>query len=146
MAPKHSGVKDYIGMFVNTAGLGLDTLTAKYKEDQDDYSYIMAEALADRLAEAVAEWVHEEVRKELWGYSPAEALSCDDLLKVKYQVRLTTKGYDHKTPKVTCSRSGTWCGRGSMVEPADFLTAKGFDQKVKQLWVPDNLTTHMHDH
>jgi 5-methyltetrahydrofolate--homocysteine methyltransferase len=87
IAPKDTGVKDYIGMFVNTAGLGLDKLTAKYKADQDDYSYIMAEALADRLAEAVAEKVHEDVRKEFWGYCPEEALSEGDLLKVKYQVR-----------------------------------------------------------
>ena len=54
---------------------------------QDDYSYIMAEALADRLAEAVAEKVHEDVRREYWGYAPDEKLSPEDLLKVKYQVR-----------------------------------------------------------
>lgn len=76
-------------MFVNTAGLGLDKLTARYKADQDDYSYIMAEALADRLAEAVAEKVHEDVRKKFWGYSPSEAFGNDDLLKVKYQVRVS---------------------------------------------------------
>ena len=87
IAPKDSGVPDYIGMFVNTAGIGLDKLTAKYKEAQDDYSYIMAEALADRLAEAVAEKVHEDVRKEHWGYSESEAFSTEDLLKVKYRVR-----------------------------------------------------------
>jgi hypothetical protein len=54
----------------------------------DDYSYIMAEALADRLAEAFAEKLHELVRRELWGYAPDEALSVDDMLKVKYQVRV----------------------------------------------------------
>lgn len=54
---------DYIGMFANTAGLGLERLTAKYKAALDDYSFIMAEALADRLAEAVAEKVHEDVRR-----------------------------------------------------------------------------------
>ena len=54
----------------------------------DDYSYIMAEALADRLAEAFAEKVHELVRREYWGYAPDEKLSVDDMLKVKYQVRL----------------------------------------------------------
>ena len=86
IAPKDSGIKDYIGLFVNTSGLGLDELTAKFKADQDDYSYIMAEALADRLAEAVAEKLHEDVRKDYWGYAPDEKLSPDDLLKVKYQV------------------------------------------------------------
>ena len=62
IAPKDSGVKDYLGLFVNTAGLGLEELVGKYKEAQDDYSYIMAEALADRLAEALAEKLHEIVR------------------------------------------------------------------------------------
>jgi cobalamin-dependent methionine synthase I len=86
IAPKDSGIKDYIGMFVNTAGLGMETLTEKYKAAGDDYSYIMAEALADRLAEALAEKLHEMVRKDIWGYSPHEKFSTDDLLKVKYQV------------------------------------------------------------
>jgi len=63
VAPKGSGLGDYIGMFANTAGLGLEHLTAKYKAALDDYSFIMAEALADRLAEAVAEKVHEDVRR-----------------------------------------------------------------------------------
>jgi 5-methyltetrahydrofolate--homocysteine methyltransferase len=57
-----------------------------YKEAGDDYSYIMAEALADRLAEAFAEKLHEVVRRELWGYAPEESLSVDEMLKVKYQV------------------------------------------------------------
>jgi 5-methyltetrahydrofolate--homocysteine methyltransferase len=59
---------------------------AGFKEAGDDYSYIMAEALADRLAEAYAEKLHEMVRRELWGYAPDEDLSVDDMLKVKYQV------------------------------------------------------------
>lgn len=62
IAPKDSGIPDYLGLFVNTAGLGLEELVEKYKEAQDDYSYIMAEALADRLAEALAEMLHEIVR------------------------------------------------------------------------------------
>merc|ERR1712205_209560 len=79
------GVKDYLGMFVATAGIGLDELTAEYKAANDDYSYIMAEALADRLAEAFAELMHEQVRKDHWGYAKDEKFNCDDLLKVKYQ-------------------------------------------------------------
>lgn len=59
----------------------------------DDYSYIMAEALADRLAEALAEKLHEQVRREDWGYAPGEALSTDDLLKVKYQGIRPAPGY-----------------------------------------------------
>lgn len=58
----------------------------------DDYSYIMAEALADRLAEAFAEKLHELVRRELWGYAPDEKISVDDMLKVKYQVREAERG------------------------------------------------------
>jgi Vitamin B12 dependent methionine synthase, activation domain len=65
IAPKDSGVRDYLGLFVNTAGLGMETLIERYKAAQDDYSYIMAEALADRLAEALAEMVHEIVRPML---------------------------------------------------------------------------------
>jgi len=86
IAPKDSGLQDYLGMFVVSAGFGLEKLTEKYKADHDDYKYIMAEALADRLAEAFAEKLHVEVRKEYWGYAPEENLSNTDLLKVKYQV------------------------------------------------------------
>jgi 5-methyltetrahydrofolate--homocysteine methyltransferase len=104
IAPKASGLKDYIGMFVNTAGLGLEKLTAKYKAAHDDYSYIMAEALADRLAEAVAEKVHADVRKDYWGYAPEESMTTDDMLKVKYRGIRPAPGYpsqpDH-TEKLT---------------------------------------------
>jgi 5-methyltetrahydrofolate--homocysteine methyltransferase len=62
IAPKDTGIKDYLGFFVNTAGIGMEELVEKYKQEQDDYSYIMAEALADRLAEALAEMLHEIVR------------------------------------------------------------------------------------
>lgn len=87
VAPKGSGINDYIGMFACTAGIGLEEVVHKYKEAGDDYSYIMAEALADRLAEALAEKLHEIVRKEDWGYALGENMSVEDMLKVKYQVR-----------------------------------------------------------
>ena len=86
IAPRASGVVDYLGMFVNTSGIGMEELIQKYKAANDDYCYIMAEALADRLAEAFAEKLHELVRKEYWGYSPKEQFTCDELLRVKYQV------------------------------------------------------------
>ena len=70
IAPRASGVKDYVGMFVVSAGFGLDKVVAKCKEDQDDYRYIMAEAVADRLAEAMAEKLHEDCRRSDWGYAP----------------------------------------------------------------------------
>jgi 5-methyltetrahydrofolate--homocysteine methyltransferase len=82
----------------------LDELTAEYKAANDDYSYIMAEALADRLAEAFAELLHEQVRKDHWGYAKDESFNCEDLLKVKYQGIRPAPGYpsqpDH-TEKAT---------------------------------------------
>ena len=82
----------------------LDELTAEFKAANDDYSYIMAEAIADRLAEAFAELMHEKVRKEHWGYAKDETFNCEDLLKVKYQGIRPAPGYpsqpDH-TEKAT---------------------------------------------
>lgn len=85
--------KDYVGMFAVTAGIGLENLIARYKMDQDDYSEIMAKALADRLAEAFAELLHERVRKEFWGYACNEKLNEEDLIKEKYQGIRPAPGY-----------------------------------------------------
>jgi len=85
--------QDYIGMFACTSGLGLDKVIGAYKAAGDDYSYIMAEALADRFAEAFAERLHEIVRRDLWGYAPNENLSVEDMLKVKYQGIRPAAGY-----------------------------------------------------
>jgi len=93
VAPKGSGVDDYVGMFVASAGFGMDALAAKYKAANDDYSGIMVAALADRLAEALAEVLHERVRTDYWGYSKDEKLSAQDLLKVKYQGIRPAPGY-----------------------------------------------------
>src|SRR5262249_34591176 len=68
IAPQSSGKDDYIGMFAVTAGVGLEKLVDEFKSKNDDYSEIMAKALADRLAEAFAELLHEKVRREFWGY------------------------------------------------------------------------------
>jgi 5-methyltetrahydrofolate--homocysteine methyltransferase len=104
IAPKSSGVEDYLGLFVCSAGHGLEKIVEEYKESQDDYSYIMAEAIADRLAEAFAEYVHLVVRKDLWGYAANEDFSVEDLLKVRYQGLRPAPGYpsqpDH-TEKAT---------------------------------------------
>ncbi len=75
IAPKSSGVKDYIGAFAVTTGIGLDELVKKFEADHDDYKSIMAKAVADRLAEAFAELMHEMVRKNLWGFAKDENLS-----------------------------------------------------------------------
>ena len=104
IAPASSGVADWIGMFACSSGFGLEEVTQKFKADNDDYGYIMAEALADRLAEALAEVLHDRVRRELWGYAPDEKLSYDDMLKVKYDGIRPAPGYpsqpDH-TEKLT---------------------------------------------
>ena len=75
VAPKDSGVQDYIGAFVVTAGIGEDVIADRFKHANDDYSSIMVKALADRLAEAFAERMHQRVRKEFWGYAADETFS-----------------------------------------------------------------------
>jgi 5-methyltetrahydrofolate--homocysteine methyltransferase len=96
--------KDYFGMFAVTAGIGLEKLVEKYKSMQDDYSEIMAKALADRLAEAFAECLHERVRKELWGYAKDEDLTTDQLITEEYKGIRPAPGYpacpDHTEKKL----------------------------------------------
>ena len=87
------GVPDHIGMFAVTAGHGVAELVRTFEADHDDYSAILAKALADRLAEALAERMHERVRRELWGYAPAETLSNDDLIAERYQGIRPAPGY-----------------------------------------------------
>lgn len=93
IAPKSSGIGDYIGAFVLTAGLGCDELVAGYEARQDDYNAIMVKALADRLAESFAEYLHREVRRDYWGYQANEALSNDELIKERYQGIRPAPGY-----------------------------------------------------
>lgn len=93
IAPKDSGVNDYIGAFAVTAGIGMEALIEKYKKEYDDYNGIMVEALADRLAEAFAEYLHEKVRKEYWCYADDEKLSNEDLIKEKYEGIRPAPGY-----------------------------------------------------
>jgi 5-methyltetrahydrofolate--homocysteine methyltransferase len=104
IAPVASGVADYIGGFVVTAGIGEDVIADKFKAERDDYSSIMVKALADRLAEAFAERMHARVRREFWGYAPDENLSAEDLILEKYQGIRPAPGYpaqpDH-TEKAT---------------------------------------------
>ena len=93
IAPKDSGVADYIGAFVVTAGIGEEAITMRFKKANDDYSSIIVKALADRLAEAFAERMHQRVRMEFWGYAPDEALSNDDLILEKYRGIRPAPGY-----------------------------------------------------
>ncbi|WP_237726068.1 methionine synthase [Variovorax sp. CF313] len=93
VAPKDSGVKDYVGMFAVTAGLGVEKKEKYFVDDLDDYSAIMLKALADRLAEAFAESLHHRVRTDLWGYASNESLSNDDMIAEKYRGIRPAPGY-----------------------------------------------------
>ncbi|WP_413193513.1 methionine synthase [Pararobbsia alpina] len=103
IAPKESGVADYIGVFAVTAGLGIESKEAQFLADHDDYSAIMLKALADRLAEAFAECMHERVRTDLWGYAPNETFSNEELISEKYLGIRPAPGYpacpDHTVKK-----------------------------------------------
>jgi 5-methyltetrahydrofolate--homocysteine methyltransferase len=95
---------DHFGLFAVTAGIGLEKLVEEHKARYDDYSEIMAKALADRLAEAFAECLHEKVRKELWGYAANEALTNDQLIDEEYKGIRPAPGYpacpDHTEKKL----------------------------------------------
>ncbi len=104
IAPEGSGVKDYIGGFAVTAGLGERDWIQRFEQANDDYNKILFQSLCDRLAEAFAERMHQKVRAEYWGYAPDEALSNDDLIAEKYQGIRPAPGYpaqpDHSEKKV----------------------------------------------
>ena len=93
IAPKEYNKPDWIGGFAVTAGLGIERHLARFQADYDDYSTIILKALADRLAEAFAEHMHERVRKEFWGFVPAETLSNDELIAEKYRGIRPAPGY-----------------------------------------------------
>jgi 5-methyltetrahydrofolate--homocysteine methyltransferase len=93
IAPKESGLRDHIGAFAVTAGLGAQDKVAEFKKANDDYSAILLESLADRLAEAFAERLHERVRHDFWGYAPDEHLRNDDLIAERYTGIRPAPGY-----------------------------------------------------
>lgn len=103
VAPKASGSSDHIGAFAVTAGLGMEQLEARFAREHDDYSLILAKALADRLAEAFAEYLHQRVRNE-WGYGREEKLCCDDLIHERYRGIRPAAGYpacpDHTEKRI----------------------------------------------
>ena len=93
IAPKESGIADYIGLFAVTAGIGVDVKEKQFLADLDDYSAIMLKALADRLAEAFAEALHARVRRDLWGYAQDEALDNEALIAERYTGIRPAPGY-----------------------------------------------------
>ena len=93
VAPRASGLADHIGAFAVTAGIGEDAVVERFKHANDDYSAIMAKALADRLAEALAEHMHRRVRREFWGYDRGETLSNEELIAERYRGIRPAPGY-----------------------------------------------------
>ncbi|MEI6146814.1 MAG: methionine synthase [Methylococcales bacterium] len=93
IAPKDSGVADYIGAFAVTTGIGIEQKLQQFADDHDDYSAIMLKALADRLAEAFAEYLHLIVRKDYWGYAIDETLDSEQLINEAYKGIRPAPGY-----------------------------------------------------
>ena len=93
IAPKETGLADYIGGFVVTTGLGIESHIERFEKDHDDYNSIMLKALADRLVEAYTELLHEKMRKDIWGYANQEVLSADELIKESYKGIRPAPGY-----------------------------------------------------
>ncbi|MDN3595205.1 methionine synthase [Zunongwangia endophytica] len=93
IAPKESGVKDYMGCFCVSTGFGTQELAAEFEKNHDDYNSIMIKALADRFAEAFAEYLHKKIRKEDWGYASEETLSNEELIKENYKGIRPAPGY-----------------------------------------------------
>ena len=140
IAPEDSGVLDYMGAFAVTTGHGLELLTAEYEAAHDDYSSIMAKALADRLAEAFAERLHEEARRVLWGYAPNEQLDNQALVREQYQGIRPAPGYpacpDH-TEKGTIFRLLDAPGRAGMSLTESFAMLPAASVSGWYFWRPE---------
>lgn len=93
IAPKETGIKDYLGLFAVTSGIGIEKWLSRFEKDHDDYNSIMLKAVADRLAEAFAELMHERVRKEFWGYAGEEHFSNEELISEEYSGIRPAPGY-----------------------------------------------------
>ena len=93
IAPEDSGLRDWMGGFAVTAGLGIEAHVARFQAEHDDYNAILLKALADRLAETLAERIHQRVRKELWGYATDESLDTDALIAERYRGIRPAPGY-----------------------------------------------------
>jgi 5-methyltetrahydrofolate--homocysteine methyltransferase len=92
VAPRSTGIRDYLGMFAVTTGVGIEAMIEKFEKDHDDYQSIMIKALADRFAEAFAEYLHHQARL-VWGFGKTETLSHDELIREKYQGIRPAPGY-----------------------------------------------------
>jgi 5-methyltetrahydrofolate--homocysteine methyltransferase len=104
IAPRESGIKDYLGAFAVTAGINIEKLVDKFIKEHDDYQSILVKALADRLAEGLTELMHQLVRQKFWGYAPQENLSNEELIEEKYSGIRPAPGYpacpDHSEKQI----------------------------------------------
>jgi 5-methyltetrahydrofolate--homocysteine methyltransferase len=150
VAPKASGVADWIGGFAVTAGIGIEKHLERFEREHDDYSSILLKALADRLAEAFAERLHERVRREYWGYAPDEALDNDALINEKYRGIRPAPGYpacpDH-TEKTTLfelldatKNTGIELTEGFAMYPAAAVSGWYFSHPGSQYFVVGRVT------
>ncbi|MBS0194919.1 MAG: methionine synthase [Proteobacteria bacterium] len=149
IAPKGSGVQDWIGAFAVTAGLGIEPHIKAFEAAFDDYSAITLKALADRLAEALAEYMHRVVRTDLWGFVPDESLSNDELIAEGYRGVRPAPGYpacpDH-SQKVTLfellgatERIGMQLTHGFAMTPAAAVSGYYFSHPRSQYFVVGKL-------
>lgn len=120
IAPKDTGIRDYIGLFAVGAGFGIDERIKTFEEANDDYSAIVLKALADRLAEAFAEHMHMRVRREFWGYAKDETLDNEQLINEEYSGIRPAPGYpacpDH-TEKGRCSNCSAHLRKRASLSP-----------------------------
>jgi 5-methyltetrahydrofolate--homocysteine methyltransferase len=93
VAPKSTGLQDYVGGFCVTTGFGVEEIASQYQNNLDDYNSILVKALGDRFAEAFAEYLHDKIRKEFWGYASSENLSNEALIREAYQGIRPAPGY-----------------------------------------------------
>ncbi|MGN6789650.1 MAG: methionine synthase [Rhodanobacteraceae bacterium] len=150
IAPKETGVQDWIGGFAVTAGLGIEEHLERFHKDNDDYSAIILKALADRMAEALAEWMHREVRTKYWGYAADEALDNEALIAEKYRGIRPAPGYpacpDH-TEKATLfklldatNNANIELTEGFSMYPAAAVSGWYFSHPESQYFVVGKLT------
>jgi 5-methyltetrahydrofolate--homocysteine methyltransferase len=149
IAPKETGVADYLGMFA-VACMGCEAQVEKFEAANDDYSKIMVQALADRLVEAFAEALHRDIRVDLWGYAQDESLDEADLLKIKYQGVRPAPGYpsqpDHTEKRTLWNllkveeQTGIRLSESLSMMPASSVSALVFAHKQSQYFAVGQIT------
>jgi 5-methyltetrahydrofolate--homocysteine methyltransferase len=141
VAPRESGVTDYVGAFAVTTGHGLESLVAEFLAQHDDYGSILAKALADRLAEAFAERLHQRVRTEFWGYATQESLDNEGLIREHYQGIRPAPGYpacpDH-AEKITLFRLTEAERRAGMQLTEQYSMLPGASVSGWYFWRPES--------